>query len=113
MNSLLSQLLQLTTQLAYTRVYKVTIYMKNIGSLDTTIDGIFINNVRWYDSDVLKVSFNIEGVPQETPLKFTLPIGKQATMELLLGSTFKHGTTVEVRIQTAAGSSMIQTQRLP
>ena len=87
--------------------------MKNIGSLDSTIDGILINNVNWYDSDVLEVLFFIEDVPQVTPMKFILPIGKQATMELILGPSFKHGQTVEVRIHTAAGSSMIQTQKLP
>ena len=99
----------------FNNTYKVTINMKNTGTIDTTIDGIYINNKPFWDTDVLRVDFNIENVTQSVPMKFILPVAKRATMEIIIASssTFKHGNTIEVRLHTAAGSSIIQTQRLP
>jgi len=93
--------------------YKITVIINNVGTRDTVIDGIYLNGKRFWEADVSRVSFYIEGVNQTLPLQFSLPIGKKATMEIYLGSSFYHNQLVEVKLHTVAGNEVIQTAYLP
>lgn len=97
----------------FNNTYKVTINIRNTGTIDTTIDGIYINGKRFWEADVLRVNFDIENVTQSVPMKFILPTAKRANMEVILGPSFKHGTNVEIMLQTAAGTRLTLTQKLP
>ena len=97
----------------FNNTYKVTINIKNTGTIDTTIDGMYINGKLFWEADVLRVNFDIENVTQSVPMKFILPTAKRANLEVILGSSFKHGTNVEIMLQTAAGTRLALTQRLP
>jgi len=93
--------------------FMIGIQMRNMGTRDTTISGIFMNGKPFWDANVTRISFNIENVTQSLPLAVFLPIGKMATIEANLGSEYRAGTSVEVKLVTAAGNEITQIAYLP
>ncbi len=93
--------------------FKIGIQMRNTGTRDVTINGIYLNNKPFWDANVSKVSFNIEGVNQTLPMAVSLPIGKAADIEALLGAQYRSGGAVEVKLVTAAGTEISQIANLP
>lgn len=93
--------------------YKITIEIKNTGTRDSVIDGIYVNGQSFWKVDVSRVSFYIEDVNQTLVLGFLLPIGKAARIEVYLGPSFQHAQLVEVKLHTAAGSEIIAAKNLP
>jgi len=93
--------------------FLIGIQMRNQGTRDTTIDGIYLNGKPFWDANVTRISFNIENVTQSLPLQVFLPIGKTAQVEADLGSEYRAGTSVEVKLVTVAGNEITQIAYLP
>jgi flagellin-like protein len=93
--------------------FKIGIQMRNTGTMDTRISGIYMNGKPFWDANVTRISFNIEGVEQTEALAVLLPIGKTASIEAILGSEYRAGQTVEVKMVTAAGNEITQIANLP
>jgi hypothetical protein len=93
--------------------YKVTIEIRNTGTRDITINGVYLNGKPFWEANVTKVSFYIENVTQTLPMAFSLPVGKVATIEVYLGSEYRAGQTIEVKLVTASGNEISKTANLP
>jgi len=92
----------------------VTINLKNSGSADATIEDVLINGKPmsvWTEADKAKVD------PSGTQLPSSIPSGSTLTVKLLLRKSdpnvkvtpFTAGTTVEIRLHSAAGQDYPKT----
>lgn len=90
------------------------IELKNSGSKDATINNIFLNNIplkdytgillKWFDPD------DVETVVDLTAEDITIPVRKGTIVKLIIGipGTIEGctaGTTIDLKITTAAGNS--------
>jgi flagellin-like protein len=93
--------------------FMIGIQMRNTGTRDTTINGIYLNGKPFWDANVSRITFNIQGVNQTLPMAISLPIGKSADISAYLGSQYRSGGTVEVKLVTAAGNEITRVANLP
>ncbi len=84
--------------------WMVTIQVKNTGTVQTTIDNIFINGAP-ITSESGVIAYNISDK--------TVNPGDSTTIHILLGSPFTHGQMVSVKIHTASGRDYPKTVTLP
>ena len=96
-----------------TGLWKLNIYIRNNGTKDMTISGVYLNGKRFWEADVPRISFYIENVTQTLPAAFFLPIGEKATIEVYLGASYQAGQNVDVKLATAAGTEITKTVSLP
>jgi len=93
--------------------FRITIDIKNTGTRDAVISGVYLNGKPFWEANVSRVSFYIEDVNQTLPMAFSLPVGKTAKIEVYLGSEYHHNQNLEVRLRTSAGNDVIQSAILP
>ena len=101
-------------------IFNITIYVKNTGSSDATVDSIFVNGKPPSQANVI----NITAVTDTTSLFFnttnftrisvSVPTGKSATFAVVLNGTYYgSGQIVEVKLHTAAGNEYPKSVQLP
>lgn len=100
--------------------YTITLHIKNSGSADATIDNILLNGKppSEYKGNVIKITggndtlySNNTGWVKNLPVK----AGDSAsiTIKVKAGAPFTAGTSIEVKIHTAAGQEYPKTITLP
>ncbi|MEM2906410.1 MAG: hypothetical protein QW057_00995 [Candidatus Bathyarchaeia archaeon] len=93
--------------------YLITIDIKNTGTKDAVINGVLLNGKPFWEANVSRVSFYIEGVNQTLVMAFLLPVGKSAKIEVYVGSTYYSNQNIEVKLHTASGNDILASARLP
>jgi len=89
--------------------WNITIVLKNSGSADATIDGVFINGKPYTQFNNVVIRYNSQLYPPNSPLSVTVNAGGTATLEVLIlsgtdqGVTFSSGTALDIKLHSAAG----------
>ena len=99
--------------------YAITLNIKNSGSADATIDSILLNGKppSEYAGNVIKIVSGNTTLWNGTEWKNNLPVKAGAsasiTIEVKANAPFTAGTSIEVKIHTAAGQEYPKTITLP
>ncbi len=89
--------------------WNLTITVKNAGTADATIDYIVINGKPYNSADYVSNVNVTQGINLQTP------IGQTKTVIILIksGAPFTAGTSIEVKLHSAAGMDYTQLISLP
>ena len=99
--------------------YNITLNIKNSGSADATIDNILLNGKppSQYAENVTEIRGDSTTLWNGTEWKSNLPVkaGASATITIVVKAVapFTPGTSIEVKIHTAAGQEYPKTITLP
>jgi len=99
--------------------YNITLNIKNSGSADATIDNILLNGKppSQYAENVIEIRGDSTTLWNGTEWKSNLPVkaGASATITIVVKAVapFTPGTSIEVKIHTAAGQEYPKTITLP
>ena len=87
--------------------WNITIVLKNSGSADATIDNVFVNGKPY--AQFSNVAIRYGGTLVTSTLSVPLNAGAEAAVEVLIqsgtdqGVTFSSGTTLDIKLHSAAG----------
>jgi len=98
--------------------FNVTVYVRNTGSSDATVDIIFINGKPPTEANV--ISINASGYNEifdnvnESFTEVTITTGESVTFAILLdGEHYSSGQIVEIKFHTVAGNEYPRSVQLP